>query len=200
MKKLASPATAGAVGPVGGASPAIPASPRANAERPQTKGIQVSEHAYPSVDLEPYLSARDRKGGKRVLRDRSGGIALVREDALNQDLFRTNGVPLHNVGRRFRVVGEDGITEQERWIAPFDVIHRSRENPKHFDGLKLPLGELVFDHGLYLKFSPGVAELGVNDRGDVLLRRDSSSDPTIGPVWNSFNTVITGLHSYAGVS
>src|SRR5258705_7783611 len=192
MKKLASPATAGAVGPVGGASTAIPASPRANTERPQTKGIQVSEHAYPSVDLEPYLSARDRKGGKRVLRDRSGGIALVREDALNQDLFRTNGVPLHNVGRRFRVVGEDGITEQERWIAPFDVIHRSRENPKHFDGLKLPLGELVYDHGLYLKFCPGVAELGVNDRGDVLLRRDSSGDPTIGPVWNSFNTVITG--------
>ena len=192
MKKLASPATAEAVSPVGGASPELLATPRANTERPQTKGIQVSEHAYPSVDLEPYLSARDRKGGKRVLRDRSGGIALVREDALNQDLFRTNGVPLHNVGRRFRVVGADGITEQERWIAPFDVIHRSRENPKHFDGLKLPLGELVFDHGLYLKFGPGVSELGVNDRGDVLLRRDSSSDPTIGPVWNSFNTVITG--------
>jgi hypothetical protein len=192
MKKLASPATAEAVSPVGGASPELLATPRANTERPQTKGIQVSEYAYPSVDLEPYLSARDRKGGKRVLRDRSGGIALVREDALNQDLFRTNGVPLHNVGRRFRVVGPDGITEQERWIAPFDVIDRSRENPKHFDGLKLPLGELVFDHGLYLKFGPGVAELGVNDRGDVLLRRDSSSDPTIGPVWNSFNTVITG--------
>src|SRR6267378_6632779 len=135
MKKLASPATAETVSPVGGASPALPAARRVNAEPPQTKGSQVSEQAYPSVDLEPYLSARDRKGGKRVIRDRSGGIALVREDALNLDLFRTNGVPLHNVGRRFRVVGEDGITEQERWIAPFDVIHRSRENPKAFDGL-----------------------------------------------------------------
>ncbi|HYR52560.1 MAG TPA: hypothetical protein VET83_08090, partial [Candidatus Dormibacteraeota bacterium] len=151
----------------------------------------MSDQAYPSVDLERYLNARDRKG-KKVVRDRSGDIALVREDALNLDLFRENGVPLHNVGRRFRVVGKDGITEQERWIAPFDVIHRSRENPKNFDGVKLPLGELVYDHGLYLKFAPGIQELGVNDRGDVLLRREPSNDLTAGPVWNAFNTVITG--------
>jgi hypothetical protein len=192
MKKIASPATADAVRPVGGATGAPPASQPARADRTQSKGIQVSEQGYPSVDLESYLNARDRKGGKRVVRDRSGGIALVREDALNLDLFRANGVPLHNVGRRFRVVGEDGITEQERWIAPFDVIHRSRENPKNFEGLKLPLGELVHDHGLYLKFGPGIAELGVNDRGDVLLRRGTPDDPTAGPVWNAFNTVITG--------
>ncbi len=192
MKKIASPATADVVTPAGAPSAASAATP-SRTERPPSKGMQVSEQAYPSVDLEGYLSARDRKGGKRVIRDRSGGIALVREDALDLDLFRKHGVPLHNVGRRFRVVGKDGITEQERWIAPFDVIHRSREDSKSFDGLKLPLGELVYDHGLYLKFAPGIAELGVNDRGDVLLRRDpGASDPTEGPVWNAFNTVITG--------
>ncbi len=192
MKKIASPATVEAVSPVGPASPR-PAVAPARTDRPQSGGIPVSEQAYPDVDLEIYLSARDRKGGKRVVRDRSGGITLVREDALDHDLLRVNGVPLHNVGRRFRVVGPDGITEQERWIAPFDVIHRSRENPKNFDGLKLPLGELVYDHGLYLKFGPGIAELGVNDRGDVLLRRDpKGNDPTEGPVWNAFNTAITG--------
>ena len=192
MKKIASPATA----EIG--TPAEPkAAPRAatpsRIESPQSKGLSVSDQAYPSVDLEGYLSARDRKGGKRVVRDRSGAIALVREDALDLDKFRADGIPLHNVGRRFRVVGADGITEQERWIAPFDVIHRSRENSKNFDGLKLPLGELVYDHGLYLKFAPGILELGVNDRGDVLLRRDArATDPTAGPVWNAFNTVITG--------
>jgi hypothetical protein len=192
MKKIASPATAEAISAAGSSSASSPSTP-SRTERPQSKGIHVSEQAYPSVDLEGYLSARDRKGGKRVIRDRSGGIALVREDALDLDLFRKNGVPLHNVGRRFRVVGKDGITEQERWIAPFDVIHRSREDSKNFDGLKLPLGELVYDHGLYLKFAPGIAELGVNDRGDVLLRRDpGATDPTEGPVWNAFNTVITG--------
>jgi phosphoenolpyruvate carboxykinase-like protein len=190
MKKLASPAAAEAVGSMSAHS--APASaPSARTERPPSKGMQVSDQAYPSVDLERYLNARDRKG-KKVVRDRSGDIALVREDALNLDLFRENGVPLHNVGRRFRVVGKDGITEQERWIAPFDVIHRSRENPKNFDGVKLPLGELVYDHGLYLKFAPGIQELGVNDRGDVLLRREPSDDLTAGPVWNAFNTVITG--------
>lgn len=191
MKKIASPATAEAVRPLAATSAPSPA-PSARTDRPQSEGIQVSDQAYPSVDLEGYLNARDRKGGKRVLRDRSGGIALVREDALNLGLFRLNGIPLHNVGRRFSVVGEDGITEQERWIAPFDVIHRSRENSKNFDGLRLPLGELVFDHGLYLKFAPGIQELGVNDRGDVLLRREPSDDPTSGPVRNSANTVITG--------
>ena len=192
MKKLASPATAEAVRPVGAEPSARTPAPSARAGNPQTRGNPVSDQAYPSVDLEPYLSDRDKKGGKRVVRDRSGGIALVREDALNLEMLRANGVPLHNVGRRFRVVGEDGITEQERWIAPFDVIHRSRENPKNFDGLKLPLGELVHDHGLYLKFAPGIAELGINDRGDVLLRREPSNDVTTGPVWNSFNTAITG--------
>jgi len=116
MTKIASPATAEVVGPVGAASGAPPASQPARTDRPQSKGIQVSEQAYPSVDLEGYLSARDRKSGKRVVRDRSGGIALVREDALDLDRFRANGVPLHNVGRRFRVVGEDGITEQERAV------------------------------------------------------------------------------------
>ena len=191
MKKIASPATAEA-------NPAEPksapgAATPARIERPPSKGINVSEQAYPTVDLEGYLSARDKKGGKRVIRDRSGAIALVREDALDLDKFRSHGIPLYNVGRRFRVVGVDGITEQERWIAPFDVIHRSRENSKNFDGLKLPLGELVYDHGLYLKFAPGIQELGINDRGDVLLRRDAKgTDPTSGPVWNAFNTVITG--------
>ncbi|MGH7680754.1 MAG: phosphoenolpyruvate carboxykinase (ATP) [Candidatus Eiseniibacteriota bacterium] len=153
----------------------------------------MTKHPYPTVHLEPFLNARDRKGSKRVVRDRSGEVVFVREDALDLSQFRTAGIPLYNVGRRFRVLGPDGVTEQERWIAPFDVIHRSRENPKDFDGLKLPLGELIFDHGLYLKFDTGISELGVNDRGDILLRRDpKEKDPTVGPVLNSFNTVITG--------
>ena len=192
MKKIASPATAEVVTPAGPRT-SPPAATPSRTERPPSKGIQVSEQAYPSVDLEGYLSARDRKGGTRVIRDRSGGIALVREDALDLSLLRKAQVPLHNVGRRFRVVGTDGITDHERWIAPFDVIHRSREDSKSFDGLKLPLGELVYDHGLYIKFAPGITELGVNDRGDILLRRDpKANDPTAGPVWNAFNTVITG--------
>ena len=153
----------------------------------------MTKHPYPTVHLEPFLNARDRKASKRVIRDRSGEIVFVREDALALAQFRAAGIPLYNVGRRFRVLGPDGITEQERWIAPFDVIHRSRENPKNFDGVMLPLGELVYDHGLYLKFSTGISELGVNDRGDILLRRDpKQKDPTVGPVLNSFNTVITG--------
>ena len=189
MKKLASPATAEVLSPAANGSVVSHGAP----PRPQTKETNVSDLAYPMIDLERYLSARDRKGGKRVIRDGSGAVVLVREDALDLARFRADGIPLHNVGRRFRVVGRDGTSEIERWIAPFDLIHRSRENPKNFDGLKLPLGELVYDHGLYLKFLPGITELGVNDRGDVLLRRDEKmTDPTIGPVWNAFNTVITG--------
>lgn len=153
----------------------------------------MTKHPYPTADLESYLTPRDRKASKRVIRDRSGAIVLVREEALLLGRFREAGIPLYNVGRRFRVLGRDGHTEEERWIAPFDVIHRSREKSSDFDGLALPLGELVFDHGLYLKLAPGISELGVNDRGDILLRRDGKmTDPTVGPVLNSFNTVITG--------
>ncbi|HYR68969.1 MAG TPA: phosphoenolpyruvate carboxykinase (ATP), partial [Candidatus Dormibacteraeota bacterium] len=189
MKKLAEATGAGTmVAPAATTSTVAP--------QPTTKGsrgAEVTKHPYPTIQLEPFLTPRDRKGSKRVVRDRSGGIAFVREDALSLDRIREAGIPLYNVGRRFRVLGPDGITEQERWIAPFDVIHRSRENPKDFDGLVLPLGELIHDHGLYLKLAPGIAELGINDRSDILLRRDTKQkDPTIGPVLNSFNTVITG--------
>lgn len=153
----------------------------------------MTEHPYPTMDLEAYLKPKERGASKRVIRDRSGAIVFVREDALSLESFRKAGVPLYNAGRRFRVLAADGVTELERWIAPFDVIHRSRENSSNFEGLKLPLGELVFDHGLYLKFAAGISELGVNDRGDILLRRDpKQTDPTIGPVLNAFNTVITG--------
>jgi hypothetical protein len=189
VKKLASPA--GAVMMDSPAATMPPVATRSSTK--ETRGAEVREHPYPTVNLESFLLAKDRKGSKRVVRDPSGAIVFVREDALSLPQFRAAGIPLHNVGRRFRVLGPDGITEQERWIAPFDVIHRSRENPKNFEGLMLPLGELVFDHGLYLKLSPGVSELGVNDRGDILLRRDAkATDPTVGPVLNSFNTVITG--------
>jgi len=189
VKKLAEAAGAGTmVAPAATKSPVAP--------QPTTKGsrgAEVTKHPYPTVQLETFLTPRDRKGSKRVIRDRSEAIAFVREDALSLDRIREAGIPLYNVGRRFRVLGPDGITEQERWIAPFDVIHRSRENPKDFDGLVLPLGELIHDHGLYLKLAPGIAELGINDRGDILLRRDTKQkDPTVGPVLNSFNTVITG--------
>lgn len=189
MKKLASPPGAATM-----EAPAVTPSPvAAHTPAKEPRGSQVTKHAYPTVDLEPFLTPRDRKGSKRVVRDRSGGIVLVREDALSLDGFRTAGVPLYNVGRRFRILATDGVTELERWIAPFDIIHRSRENPKNFDGLSLPLGELIYDHGLYLKFASGITELGVNDRGDILLRRDPKQDhPTIGPVLNSFNTAITG--------
>jgi Phosphoenolpyruvate carboxykinase len=190
VKKLAGPAeTAMADAPV---ATIVPKRSESTAQKPRGRNV-TAEYPYPTTDLEPLLSPKDRKGSKRVIRDRSGRIVLLREDALSIERFRDAGIPLYNLGRRFRVVGEDGCTEMERWIAPFDVIHRSRENPSDFDGLALPLGELIYDHGLYLKLRPGICELGVNDRGDILLRRDPKSvDPTIGPVLNSFNTVITG--------
>jgi len=189
VNKLASPAGAAMMEAPAATKPPVATRPSTK----ETRGAEVREHAYPTVNLELFLTPKDRKGSKRVVRDRSGEIVFVREDALSLQQFRAAGIPLHNVGRRFRVLGPDGMTEQERWIAPFNVIHRSRETPKHFDGLMLPLGELVFDHGLYLKLLPGISELGVNDRGDILLRRDpKNTDPTVGPVLNSFNTAITG--------
>jgi hypothetical protein len=194
MKEMADPAGPSMLdAPAATPTAATPNAAPTRTESNKPQGAEVREHAYPTVNLESFLSPRDRKGSKRVARDASGGIVLVREDALSLEAFRAAGVPLHNVGRRFRVLGPDGLTEQERWIAPFDLIHRSRENSKPFDGMKTPLGELVFDHGLYIKLAAGICELGVNDRGDVLLRRDPKrTDPTIGPVLNAFNTVISG--------
>jgi hypothetical protein len=51
--------------------------------------------------------------------------------------------------------------------------------------------------GLYLRHNPGLREIGVNDRGDVMLRQDAETaeDPTIGPVLNSYNTTQSELAS-----
>src|SRR5207249_12104444 len=111
MKKLASPATAEGVGSMAAHS-ATSSAPSARPDRPQSKGIQVSDQAYPSVDLEGYLNARDRKGGKKVVRDGSGGIALVREDALNLDRFRENRSEERRVGKEWKARRWEGARQR----------------------------------------------------------------------------------------
>jgi hypothetical protein len=58
------------------------------------------------------------------------------------------------------------------------------------ESAKIQIGRLLADGGLYLRHNPGIREIGVNDRGDVMLRLDqqTAEDQTIGPVLNSYNT------------
>jgi hypothetical protein len=50
---------------------------------------------------------------------------------------------------------------------------------------------VVNHHGLYLRYRPGIEEVGVNDRGDVILRDVTPAEPTAGPVRGSVNTDVT---------
>ena len=84
MKKLAEAAGAGTmIAPAATTSPATtsPVAPQSTTKG--SRGAEVTKHPYPTVNLEPFLTPRDRKGSTRVIRDRSGGIAFVREDALS---------------------------------------------------------------------------------------------------------------------
>ena len=74
MKKIASPATADVVTPAGASSAASAATP-SRTERPPSKGMQVSEQAYPSVDLEGYVREAFAKAASAHFPD-----SLIRPD------------------------------------------------------------------------------------------------------------------------
>jgi hypothetical protein len=144
------------------------------------------------VELEDYLRADHRP--EQVFRDRRGRAICIVESAVDVDRLRVEQTPLVSLARRVRVVEEEFRRERASYLLPVELIRIAKEDPASAAGLETPLGKVVHDHGLWLQLAPGLEEVGVNDRGDVVLRRREAygGDPTVGPVRNSVNTVIAG--------
>lgn len=144
------------------------------------------------VELEDYLRANHRP--EQVFRDRRGRAICIGESAVDFDRLREAGRPLASLARRVRVMEEEFGRERASYLLPVELIRIAREDPASAEGLETPLGNVVHDHGLWLQLAPGLEEVGVNDRGDMVLRRREAyaGDPTVGPVRNSVNTVIAG--------
>ncbi len=146
-----------------------------------------------SSKIEAFLAPKHRAGSRKVSRDKNGRPLLVEESALDTASMAKSGVTLVELGKRVRVFADDMSHELASYIIPSELIRYGSDNPQAADGCKTPLGNTVYDHGLYMKLRPGLCEVGVNDRQDiVLLDTGNGSDPTVGPVINSANTVIAG--------
>ncbi|MBI2125864.1 MAG: phosphoenolpyruvate carboxykinase (ATP) [Thaumarchaeota archaeon] len=144
------------------------------------------------ITIERYLSPNARLMPGNVIEIPGNSIILVSEDVVDKRAMTKDGITLKQLGVRYRLMSHDLKTQKASYIVPMTIIDVSRKRGKDVTGIQLPIGKLIFDHGLYLKYSPGIEELGTNDRGDIVLRERLESDPTVGPIINSVNTIITG--------
>lgn len=144
------------------------------------------------ITIEKYLYPNARSTPGNVFEIPGNSIVLVSEDVVDKKAMTKDGITLKQLGIRYRLMSHDLKSEKASYIVPMTIIDVSKKRGKDVAGIQLPIGKLIFDHGIYLKYSPGIEELGVNDRGDIMLRQRLESDPTVGPIINSVNTIITG--------
>jgi len=144
--------------------------------------------------LERYIYQRYLNQSRFVTRDREGNLLMVDERAVDHAHITGEGTTLLELGKRVRVYSNGLSKMSASYILPSELLRLSKQSPKSAEGCETPLGKVISDHGLYLKLKPGLVEVGVNDRQDVILYFDPkrAEEPTAGPVLNSVNTIITG--------
>ena len=115
---------------------------------------------------------------------------MAEESALDMDRIRDAGATVTELGRRVRVYNTDMSKQIASYIVPIEMTQMAADAIADSIGAKVQIGRLLAEDGLYLRHNPGIREIGVNDRGDVILRLDlaTAEDPTIGPVLSSYNT------------
>ena len=175
------------------ASAPVPQAARRTPRRvqpPETPALELP----PQVRLEAFLKPDAGRRGRRLFRDRAGRLVLARGDTVDYRRVTSEGQPLLSMARRVRVLSSDLSRELASWLIPVELCAISKQDARSAQGVELPIGTLVAEKGLYLKLSPGLDEVGLNDRGDVVLRYDPAraQDRSLGPVRNSRNTVIAG--------
>lgn len=147
-------------------------------------------------NLDKFIKSTAAKNGNLVWRDRDGRVLAADERAVDlARLSASNGIPvtLIDLGRRVRLFNSDMSRELRSVVLSSELVKLSKESPQSVAGVETPLGRVIADHGLYIKLKPGLSEVGVNDRNDLILRYDAGDgDPTRGPVINSANTIIAG--------
>jgi|GEM_PF-651135 len=146
------------------------------------------------IALERFLKKEDWQNQERIFRDKKQRAIMVDERAIDFDRLVRDGKPFISLGKRLRLYSSDMKQELASYVIPSELTILSKTDPANVAGTITPLGQVVSDHGLWLKYAPGIEEVGENDRGDVILRKNDNglADPTIGPVINSANTVIAG--------
>ena len=149
-----------------------------------------------STRIEQFLKPK-AVSSRKLARDAEGRLLMAEESALDMDRIRDAGMTVSGLGRRIRLYNTDMSKQIASYIIPVEVTQLGVKQAESSVGAKIQIGRLLADRGLYLRHSPGIREIGVNDRGDVMLRLDqeSAEDATSGPVLNSYNTTQSTLTS-----
>ena len=142
-----------------------------------------------STRIERFLKPK-AVSSRKLARDAEGRLLMAEESALDMDRIRDAGITIRELGRRVRVYNSEMSKQLAAYVIPLEVAELTGDGAKLAAGAKIQIGRLVAMDGLYLRHNPGIREIGVNDRGDVMLRLDAATaeDPTVGPVLNSYNT------------
>src|SRR5215813_1213181 len=152
----------------------------------------MSKRSEIRIALEKFLRAGDGKGSAQIVRDQRRRPILIPDALVDYDRISKAGRAFLEMGRRIRILGGKG--GDALWVIPAELTQISRDEPAAAAGVTLPFGTIVSDKGLWLKWAPGYHELGVSDRGDVLVRYDeeAAKDPMTGPVDGAVHTHVTG--------
>ena len=149
-----------------------------------------------STRIEQFLKPK-AVSSRKLARDTDGRLLMAEESALDMDRIRDAGMTVRELGRRVRLYNTDMTKQIASYVVPLEVTRMRSDAASSAEGAKIQVGRLLAEDGLYLRHNPGVREIGINDRGDVMLRLDqqSAEDETIGPVLNSYNTTQAVLTS-----
>jgi hypothetical protein len=142
-----------------------------------------------STRIERFLKPK-AVSSRKLARDTEGRLLMAEESALDMDRIRDAGITIRELGRRVRVYNSEMSKQLASYVIPIEVAGMTAESAQLTNGAKIQVGRLVPLGGLYLRHNPGIREIGINDRGDVILRLDAATaeDPSVGPVLNSYNT------------
>jgi hypothetical protein len=147
------------------------------------------EQSSETTRMERFLKPK-AVSSRKLARDAHGRLLMAEESALDIDRIRDAGATVTDLGRRVRVYTSDMTKQLAAYVIPIEVGELDAAQARLSDGAKVQIGRLIANDGLYIRHNPGLREIGINDRGDVILRQDAETaeDATIGPLLNSHNT------------
>ncbi len=150
----------------------------------------------PATKIEKFLKPK-AVSSRKLARDPAGRLVMAEESALDMDRIRDAGLTVMELGRRVRVYNSDMTKQVASYIVPAEVTEIQGRATRAAEGAKIQIGRLIAREGLWVRHNPGLREVGINDRGDVVLRQDAATaeDPTVGPTLNSYNTTQSTLTS-----
>ena len=154
----------------------------------------TNENDNLATEIERFLKPK-AVSSRKLARSAEGRLLLAEESALDMDRIRDSGITLSELGRRVREYNSDMPKQTASNIIPVEVAGLGKPERRTIEGTKIQIGRVIDRGGLYVRHNPGIREVGLNDRGDVVLRQDADTaeDPRIGPILNSYNTTQSTL-------